>query len=131
MSSIISISPIRSAPAAASQAQIAYRRYELKPVQSAALSCNVVLAHATGLCKEVYTQFLGHLKTIEGEVIAGDMRNHGDSWMANRELFERGEAWPETCIDGAGDILALLDHIKLDSSKPLIGIGHSIGATNL
>jgi pimeloyl-ACP methyl ester carboxylesterase len=131
MSSIISASPVKFAPAAASQAQIAYRRYGLKPVQSAALSCNVVLAHATGLCKEVYTQFLGRLKTVEGEVIAWDMRNHGDSCTANLELFKRGEAWPETGIDGARDILALLDHIQLDPSKPLVGIGHSIGATNL
>jgi pimeloyl-ACP methyl ester carboxylesterase len=130
MSSIISVSPVRFAPAAVARAQIAYRQYGLKP-RNAILSSNIILAHATSLCKEVYKQFLGHLKTIEGEAIAWDMRNNGDSCVANLELFKLGEAWPETCIDGARDTLALLDHIKLDSSKPLIGIGHSMGSTNL
>ncbi|RKP10946.1 Alpha/Beta hydrolase protein [Thamnocephalis sphaerospora] len=124
-------SAVKFVPAAAQELQIAYRHYALNSSAGVAKSPTLVVAHATGLCKEVYAPLLEQLKTVQGDAFALDSRNHGDSGTANLELLESGHATAESFLDNARDILALIDALKLTAKRPLIGMGHSVGAAGM
>ncbi|KAI8056211.1 Alpha/Beta hydrolase protein [Syncephalis plumigaleata] len=136
---IIATSPVEYITSADACLKLAYRRYRIRPSEQERSKlvgppkrCKILLVHATGLCKELYTPLLDRLNTIEGEVIAMDLRNHGDSNMMNLPLFESDEATTMAFRDYYRDILVLVKTLNLNNKKePLIGIGHSVGASGL
>ncbi|KAI9595299.1 Alpha/Beta hydrolase protein [Syncephalis fuscata] len=133
------VSPVKFAAAAEPHLRLAYRRYllQLKEPSKAASTkkpknCTLLVSHATGLCKEVYEPLLRHISLVDGEALAMDLRNHGDSSVANSPLFENGKATTVAFKDYSEDTLALLKSLNISNQqKPLIGIGHSAGATGL
>ncbi|RKP27249.1 Alpha/Beta hydrolase protein [Syncephalis pseudoplumigaleata] len=130
---IAKTSPVRLVAAAEPCLQLAYRRYQLRPQHGRpAVRCNMLVAHATGLCKEVYAPLLDRIGTADGEAITLDMRNHGDSMLANRPAFDSGKATTVAMEDYSKDIGACMEALAMDSRRvPIIGIGHSAGATGI
>ncbi|KAJ2781697.1 hypothetical protein H4R18_002702 [Coemansia javaensis] len=93
----------------------------------------LLLAHANGFHKELWEPTLERLfahaddRWAIAEAIALDGYNHGDSAALNREFIigETSSSW-FLC---ARDILTVLR--QLQSPHPIVGIGHSWGATSL
>lgn len=80
----------------------------------------LLLAHATGFCKEVWSPVVEHLRNnLDNAIVAWDARAHGRS--------DPGEP-PFDWWDFAGDALAVADGFEAES---LIGIGHSMGGASL
>ncbi len=80
---------------------------------------SLLVAHATGLHARSYREFATHL-TGRFHVVAPDFRGHGDS----NEPFDGDASWY-----GAGRDI---EHVAAAlGSGPIVGFGHSMGATAL
>ena len=79
----------------------------------------LVLAHATGLHARCYRQVASHLAR-QFHVLAPDLRGHGDT----NEPLDGDASW-----DGSGRDI---EHVAASlGSGPIVGFGHSMGATAL
>ncbi|KAJ2828297.1 hypothetical protein FBU31_002953 [Coemansia sp. 'formosensis'] len=93
----------------------------------------LLLAHANGFHKELWEPTLERVFAHRSEswyidqAIAFDSYNHGDSAIANRSSIDSEELSPWT--ENAQDILAILE--QLGSSRNIVGVGHSWGASSL
>ncbi|KAJ2865446.1 hypothetical protein GGH94_002215 [Coemansia aciculifera] len=93
----------------------------------------LLLAHANGFHKELWEPTLERVFAHRSEswyidqAIALDSYNHGDSAIANRSFIDSEEFSPWT--ENARDILAIL--AQLGSSRNIVGVGHSWGASSL
>ncbi|KAI8056188.1 Alpha/Beta hydrolase protein [Syncephalis plumigaleata] len=113
---ITKTSSVKLVTAAEPCLKLAYRRYQLRSRSG---------EHGSSLQylpKQLYEPLLHHIDTVNGEAISMDLRNHGDSAVANRLPFESGQAT-------TGNMLKTLD--MNNKKEPIIGIGHSAGATAL
>ena len=83
-------------------------------------SPGLLLAHATGFCKEVWTPVVEELRLVGNAlpVVAFDQRSHGESSRS---------ALPIDWWDLADDALAIIESVD----GPCIGVGHSLGAAAL
>ena len=79
----------------------------------------VVVAHATGFCKEVFRPVVAVLSSLvdAGTVTAVDQRGHGSS--------DRPEP-PFDWWDLGGDVLGVVDELEGRGGPP-VGVGHSAG----
>ncbi|KAJ2655778.1 hypothetical protein IW148_005917 [Coemansia sp. RSA 1199] len=92
----------------------------------------LLLAHANGFHKELWEPTLTRMFSHNGDwaidqAVALDSYNHGDSALTNRTSIstETDSPW----FLNARDLLAIVE--QLDSPHPVVGIGHSWGASSL
>ncbi|RKP08929.1 Alpha/Beta hydrolase protein [Thamnocephalis sphaerospora] len=128
---LTSTSSVEFAPAATKELQIAYRRYTLSAEASCAMPCTLAVIHSVSLCKEVYAPLLNQLRTAQGDAYSFDYRNHGDSYMVNRGLIDQDYTTKDVFADSVRDLFSLVDTLELAKRRPLIGIGHSGGASGM
>ncbi|KAJ2502863.1 hypothetical protein GGH96_000733 [Coemansia sp. RSA 1972] len=92
----------------------------------------LLLAHANGFHKELWEPTLARMFSHKGDwcidqAVALDSYNHGDSAITNRSSIseETDSPW----FLNARDLLAVVE--QLNSPHPVVGIGHSWGASSL
>ncbi|MCJ1433529.1 hypothetical protein MMC27_002892 [Xylographa pallens] len=115
--------------------QIAIKQYiplnEQEPDEHA---ITIIAAHALGFPKEVYEPLWDELLqrsrkngfSIRGIWIA-DMYNQGASGVLNEYLQGDDPSW----FDHSRDLLVMINKFKEQMPPPLMGVGHSMGATQL
>ena len=94
----------------------------------------VIAAHANGVPKECYEPLYDELLQaarahgfgIRG-IWAADTVHQGASYVLNEDTI--GDDW--NWYDHARDLLALVNHFRADIQRPIVGLGHSFGATIL
>jgi pimeloyl-ACP methyl ester carboxylesterase len=81
----------------------------------------LLLAHATGFCKEVWSPVVAGLRSLgyDGEVVAWDFTAHGDSPAGSP---------PYDWWAFAAEVLAVVDAFD---GQMFVGVGHSMGAASL
>ena len=94
----------------------------------------IIGAHANGFPKEIYEPLWDDLyerlialgKRIRSIWIA-DVANQGESGIVNQQKLGNEPGW----FDHARDLLFLINQKQSEMPSPLIGIGHSLGGTQL
>jgi len=82
----------------------------------------IIMTHGTGFCASVWGTVAAGL-TDAFDVVAIDRRGHGRSMKPRDATYDFDEF--------ADDVLDLVDALGLDTGSPLLGLGHSAGATDL
>ena len=94
-------------------------------------SVTLIAAHANGCPKETYEAFWDELTTAyEGRIRAiwmADVANQGASGVLNERLLGDDPSW----LDTARDMLHMVNVFRKQMPRPIVGIGHSMGATHL
>ncbi|KAI4109134.1 MAG: hypothetical protein LQ339_001940 [Xanthoria mediterranea] len=92
----------------------------------------IVTSHANGFPKETYEVFFEHLLQISKNhgfrirsIIIADRSNHGASGVLNEKLQGDDPSW----FDHPRDLLHILNVLR--PPRPIVGVGHSMGATEL
>ncbi|RDA85270.1 hypothetical protein CP532_2356, partial [Ophiocordyceps camponoti-leonardi (nom. inval.)] len=94
----------------------------------------IIGAHANGFSKELYEplwdevyQLLARRGVRVRSVWIADMWNQGQSGVLNEKMLGNDPSW----FDHARDLMSLINQKLDDIRHPIVGIGHSMGATQL
>ncbi|KAJ5668940.1 hypothetical protein N7462_010010 [Penicillium macrosclerotiorum] len=94
----------------------------------------IVAAGGLGFIKELYEPLFAALLSRADQagvairaIWIADMFNVGQSAVANRANLGCDPSW----LDHSRDLWSLIHHFRADMPKPLVGLGHSMGCTQL
>ncbi|CEJ61574.1 hypothetical protein PMG11_10104 [Penicillium brasilianum] len=94
----------------------------------------IIGAHGSGFPKELYEPIWeGVLSQLSDKGIRvrsiwiADIANQAASGVLNGEYLGNDPSW----FDHARDLLYMINHFKRDMPRPIVGIGHSLGAGQL
>jgi hypothetical protein len=136
----VSCQHIRDYPGATAYAQedvlyMAVKQYiPLTNLEPQAGDITIISAHACGFVKELYEPLWEDILTraqrrqvrIRSIWIA-DIAQQGQSGVMNEELLGNDPSW----TDHARDLLHLVNVKRDEMPRPIVGIGHSMGGTQL
>lgn len=94
----------------------------------------IIGTHANGFPKELYEPLWDDLSRAlkkQGQAIRGiwiaDVAQQGMSGILNEDKLGNDPSWN----DHPRDLLHMINHFRKDMSRPLVGIGHSMGGNHL
>ena len=94
----------------------------------------IIGAHANGFPKELYEPLWDDLSRILGKhgqcikaIWIADVAQQGMSGILNRDKLGNDPSWN----DHSRDLLHMINHFRKEMSRPLVGIGHSMGGNHL
>ncbi|PYH73173.1 toxin biosynthesis protein [Aspergillus vadensis CBS 113365] len=94
----------------------------------------IVAAHGTGFPKELYEPLWEDLYARSrkegfniGSIWIADATNQGVSGIANEAVLGNDPS----AFDHSRDLLLMMNHFRHKMTRPIMGVGHSLGATQL
>ena len=97
-------------------------------------SVSIVGAHANGFPKELYeplweelVRSLKHRNIDVHAIWMADVAHQGQSGLMNQDKLGNDPSWN----DHARDMLLMVNHFRKEMPRPIVGIGHSMGANSL
>ena len=137
---VIASQYIREYPAATAEnqedaLQLCVKQYTpLRKPSSAQGLITIIGAHANGFPKELYEPLWDDLlPKLESSGFAvknvwiADVAHQGQSGVLNEDKLGNDPSW----MDHSRDMLHMINHFRNEMTRPLIGIGHSMGGCQL
>jgi len=95
----------------------------------------IIAAHANGIGKELYEPLWDELHALSTKTGAFKIRNiwiadvawQGESGVLNENKLGNDPNW----LDHSRDLLHMVNHFRKEMPRPLIGMGHSMGAAQM